>query len=72
MKPLPCDWCNKSDPCRFTWLDASDMPQMFCSIRCMENYVGLASVKLVSRTIDDAEHTAALRTAFGQKQNKTE
>lgn len=36
---LPCDWCKVYDPCRFQWLDSKDLPCVFCSIRCMENYI---------------------------------
>jgi len=36
---LPCDWCQTSDPCRFQWLDDSDLPCVFCRMRCMENYI---------------------------------
>jgi len=36
---LPCDWCRLSDPCRYQWLDDDDLPCVFCSLRCMENYI---------------------------------
>lgn len=36
---LPCDWCKVYDPCRFQWLDDKGLPCVFCSMRCMENYI---------------------------------
>jgi hypothetical protein len=59
---LKCEWCSKSDVCRFQWIDDTDYPRPFCSIVCMMDHIfwGRAQDRAAQLRQDKTETVQAL------------